>query len=213
MCARFNEAPPAQTTRDRVQRLRCRALFTSELALRMHPPSVPHQQQDCQAREAWHGADRRSWLVQRVVDLAMLWPLSLWRQLSCWIRQQTFTDREGRAGDAGGVTDRHAANGATHRTPFLVRSCCTTLAACALAERCRRKAGFAHLTREDSESCLGRAPERCPTHKAPSPASPRAHRTWTGLERQVSQTTSVRMRSAKKTLCELCTAIPIQALR
>ena len=38
-----------------------------------------------------------------------------------------------------GVTDRHAANGpATQRMPFLVRSCCTTLAACALAERCRR---------------------------------------------------------------------------
>jgi hypothetical protein len=50
--------------------------------------------------------------------------------------------------------------------------------------------------------------------EVPSPAGPRDPQDldWS-RESSASQRTSARMRSAKKTLCELCTAIPIQALR
>jgi hypothetical protein len=42
---------------------------------------------------------------------------------------------------------------------------------------------------------------------------PSANRTWTDQRVRVFQMTSVRMRIARNTLCALCTAIPIQALR
>ena len=102
---------------------------------------------------AWHGLDGRG-LVQRVVDQAILCPLSLWRQQPrCWTGSRPSPTRR-TAGASQRCGRRHRpARGqrATQRMPFLVRSSFTTLAACALAERCRRKAVFAHITREDYE--------------------------------------------------------------
>jgi hypothetical protein len=107
------EAPPAQAKHNRVQRRRAR--LTSELASLMHPPSVPHQNQDCRERAAEAGANSTvaGW-YKRVVDLAMVWPLCLWRQLSCWTRQQTLTDEARRRGEQAmreAFTGLHAANG------------------------------------------------------------------------------------------------------
>ncbi len=67
---------------------------------------------------------------------------------------------------------------------------------------------------DDSESCLSRSPSGASGAKCQSPAGPRDPQDldWS-RESSASQTTSARMRSAKKTLWELCTAIPIQALR
>jgi hypothetical protein len=62
------DAPPAQAKHDRVQRPRRRARLTSELASLMHPPSVPHQQQDFGARgRAWRELDGRGWYSESLI--------------------------------------------------------------------------------------------------------------------------------------------------
>jgi hypothetical protein len=70
--------------------------------------------------------------------------------------QQTFTDRAGESTRCEGVTDRYAPTGhPAHAVPL--SKLLHDASGVRIGERCRRKAGFAHLTREDL-SCLGRAP-------------------------------------------------------
>ena len=93
-------------------------------------------------------------------------------QPRCWTRQQTLPDVAQRRGEPA---MREASPTGTRPTghpvqPFLVEVHATTLGAYAFAERRRRKAGFALRTRDDSESCLGRAravpPAKCQVLRA-----------------------------------------------
>ena len=131
---------------------------------------------------------RRSWASTASRRSCHALALSLWRQLSCWT-QLTFTDEARRGGEqaAGEMfTGRHVANG-----PRI---------------RAQNTRGFRVLLWVGHRAVLPR--------EVPSPASPRDSQDldWS-RESSASQTTIARMRSAKKTLWELCTAIPIQALR
>ena len=164
----------------------------SELASLMHPPSVPHQQQDCQERRAEHGTDST---------------------VAGWYNESSIKPYFGPSFLL--VASARGAGPGSRPSP--------TRRTVGASRRCGRRSptgtrptghGFALRTREDSESCLGRATRAVHPREVPSPAGPRDPQDldWS-RESSASQRTSVRMRSAKKTLWALCTAIPIQALR
>jgi hypothetical protein len=119
----------------------------------------------------------------------------------------------GRASDAGGVTDRHAANG----PPSACRSSFEVLhhaSGVRIGGTPPSEAGFALRTRDDSKSCLGRSTERC--LRAQCQVLRARGLTGLGLvegKGVLSQRTIRSNAIVKNTLWALCTAIPIQALR